>query len=476
VSAASSVELCRPARSATFPAPDRHLDSSMQVRQVLYQITGVLAARLSLIIVEEIAMENDPGQLDVNEAANNARRDAGSSSEGAKRWWWPQWLNRSVIGIAAVAVVAVAGFFVIRWLISAPTEFQPRKDIEVAWGDAIGQFKIEPVFPPEEDLTVGDVFAYVTDEQVFSRFLFVDPKSIDKRTPSVKRSAKIAHVDLREELEKTYAELAVFPAALKFPVKEAPGAGQGASPPPSVGRLFAKGQVLESDLPRAAFARLRGSFSATAAGALTYNEQAQASLGGSSQGTEEFQLGEVSTYGLPGARALKKLHEYCNKDGTKDDCNESTYRRYLWPILGDRVDVKNLDQNGNEVYAVDIRLVIVNRVYLARSIVHRRLTGRSEAGGFFADLFSGGKGGSDPPPQEQPSSQNATTAPTDETLRKQIEDLQKQVLRMQNGGGLSAQRSASDESEFDTGRLDRPVAFGFRYVVYDPSKITIGHP
>jgi hypothetical protein len=241
----------------------------------------------------------------------------------------PEWLNRKRLGIAAAFVAAaVAGFFAIRWLSSAPTEFQPRKDIEVAWGDAIGQFKIEPVFPPEEDVAVGDVLAYVVDDKI------LDPKSIDKRTPSVKRSVKIAHVDVREELEKTYAELDAFPAALKPPVNEAPGTGQDETPR-SVGRLFAKGQVLESDLPRAAFARLKGSFSATAGGALTANGQAQASFGGSSQGTEEFKLSEVSTYGLPSSRALKKLHEYCKKDGTNDDCSEATYRQYLgrsWAI------------------------------------------------------------------------------------------------------------------------------------------------
>jgi hypothetical protein len=164
------------------------------------------------------------------------------------------------------------------------------------------------------------------------------------------------------------------------------------------------------------------------------------------------------------------LNEYCKKDDTKDDCNEETYRQYLWPILGNRIYVKNLGLDGKDVYAVDIRLVIVNRVYLARSIVHRRLTGRSEGGGFFAGLFSGGKGGSEPPPQEQPPSPNASTVPTDETLRKQIEDLQNQVSRMQQGGGLSARQSASDASEFDTGRLDRPVAFGFRYVMYGRAK------
>jgi hypothetical protein len=369
---------------------------------------------------------------------------------------WPETLG--IVG--ALVVGAVILFFSIRSLSSAPTE--SREDIEVAWGDAIGRFKIEPVFPPEEDVAVGDVLAYVVDDKIG------DPKSIDKRTPSVKRSVKIAHVDVRDELETTYSELDAFPAALKSPVNEAPGAGHQGETPRSVGRSFKTGRVLESDLPRAAFARLKGSFSATAGGALTANGQAQASFGGSSQGTQEFKLSEVSTYGLPSSRALKKLHEYCKEGSNKDDCNEATYRQYLWPILGDRIYLKNLDLSGKDVYAVDIRLVIVNRVYLARSIVHRRLIGDSEGGGFFAGLLSGGTGRTDhPAPQEQPPSPNASTAPTDETLRKKIEGLEKQVSDMQYGGGLSAQRSRSDESEFDTGMLDRPVAFGFRYVMYD---------
>jgi hypothetical protein len=136
--------------------------------------------------------------------------------------------------------------------------------------------------------------------------------------------------------------------------------------------------------------------------------------------------------------------------------------------LGDRIYVKNLDLSGKDVYAVDIRLVIVTRVYLARSIVHRRLVGGSEGGRFLADLLSGGKGGSDHPArQEQSPTPNASTELTEEMLQKRIESLEKQVSDMQYGGGLSAQRSRSDESEFDTGLLDRPVAFGFRYVMYD---------
>jgi hypothetical protein len=52
-------------------------------------------------------------------------------------------------------------------------------------------------------------------------------------------------------------------------------------------------------------------------------------------------------------------------------------------------------------------------------------------------------------------------------LKKRIDELEKQIARIQTGGGFSANSSANAESAFDTGRLIRPVAFGFRYVPFE---------
>src|SRR5262249_53579280 len=159
--------------------------------------------------------------------------------------------------------------------------------------------------------------------------------------------------NVKTELQENYAEFAVFPKTVK--------AHADGTLPTSVPRLFTDGEVQEADLPRAAFAKLRSAQNSSAAGALTANSLASANFSGSSQGVEEFQLDGVSTYGLPAAVALKKLQEYCAKETTKEFCEESTVRRHLAALIGDQVFLKNLDADGNDVHAVKVGLVIINR-------------------------------------------------------------------------------------------------------------------
>jgi hypothetical protein len=375
----------------------------------------------------------------------------------------PNWLKYKALPVAGFVVVAVAGLFVLRWLSGNSPETEVRKDLELAWGDAIGQFRIAPIFPPEEDYVVGDILAYIIEDQTKD----FDP--IDYRTPSVKRSIKFARVNVKAELQENYSEFAVFPRAMKAQRDGKPPAGGDSSAPvpPSVPRLFTNGEVLEADLPHAAFARLRSSQSSSAAGALTANNMASANYSGSSQGVEEFQLDGVSTYGLPAAVALKKLQDYCAGKETKEFCQETTVRQHLSTLIGDRIFFKNLDQDGRDVYAVKVALVIINRVYLARSIVHRRRAGKTESGGLLAGWFSGKRDKVEASNEQKPAAEPAG-APTDDTaLKQRVAELEKQVSRMRAGGGLSAQSSSNDESDLNIGPLDRPVAIGFRYVLFE---------
>ncbi|MBX9827928.1 MAG: hypothetical protein K2Y27_23370 [Xanthobacteraceae bacterium] len=383
----------------------------------------------------------------------------------------PNWLNRkTALYFVGFVAIAIAGFFGLRWMISAPLELQPTKSLEVAWGDAIGQFRIEPVFPPEEDLAVGDVLAYViADRDAKDRDRSRQPsetKSIELNTPSLKRSVKIAHLDVRRELEQFYGEIAVFPGKLKVSGDtKQPSGTESRSQASTVPRLFS-GEVLESDLPRAAFARVKSAANVGASGSLAADGQASAAYSGGRQASEEFHLSEVSTYGLPSGRALKLLKKYCAEEETKDDCRESAVRGQLQHIIGSRIDRTVLDEEGNVVYAVDIGLVVVTRVYQARSIVHRRQTGRTEFGSLLWSWFTGGSPTLDNSPKEQPStlpSEGAAGTTSDNALKNRIAELEKQLRNVKNGGGFSAQSSANDESDFNTGLLERPVVFGFRY-------------
>jgi hypothetical protein len=384
----------------------------------------------------------------------------------------PDW-KKPELRLAGFVVAMVAGFALLSWIAGEPAENligpASNKSLAAAWGEAIQQFKIEPVFPPEEDLAVGDVLAYVVADK--------SPDPIDYRLPLTSRAVKLAHVDLRAELEKAYAELPTFPDAAKAATndKQLQGAEPTPLPQGSVLRLFTK-EVIESNLPRAAFANLKTASSNSVAGGVGAENQASASYGGSNQGYEEFQLSEVSTYGLPSARALERLSKYCAAPLTRDDCQESTVRKHLETIVGqtntgeDRIYSKVLNVEGQAVYAIDVGIVIVSRVYLARSIVHRRRGGRAQSVGFFASLFSSNDNKADTPAREEPASNpsGSTSAnATEEELKKRVDELEKQIKKMRSGGGFSIQSSTSAESAFDTGRLPRPVAFGFRFVRFE---------
>ena len=80
--------------------------------------------------------------------------DAGSGSR-IRAILTRQNLRRLGIGAAAIAVAAFAYQFI--W--KAP---EPDKNVVAEWNDVILRLGIEPVFPPEEDIYVGDVFAVIT--------------------------------------------------------------------------------------------------------------------------------------------------------------------------------------------------------------------------------------------------------------------------------------------------------------------------
>ena len=156
------------------------------------------------------------------------------------------WPKTALLYAAGFVVVAAAGFFFLRWLVNEPPANPSTKTLAAAWGEAIQTFGIEPVFPPEEDLAVGDVLAIILQDNdpvpvkrsdAQSETLEAEP--IDFRTPFLTRAVKLAHVDVRQEQEDNYAMLATFPAA----------AAAGRTQPGGVVRLFTK-EVLESNLPR----------------------------------------------------------------------------------------------------------------------------------------------------------------------------------------------------------------------------------
>jgi hypothetical protein len=169
----------------------------------------------------------------------------------------PQWKSLLASTAATIAVLG-AGYAAVQWLTPEPVLIisQSTPSLEVEWNNTIARLGIDPVYPPEEDLAVGDLLAIVASDEE-------DPNEtknnkLDAASPILRRSVKLAHIDLREELGKAYAMLTVFPASASQPPASKPGPGQNdASAARLTGlRVFTE-DMPKSEFPQAAFPSLK---------------------------------------------------------------------------------------------------------------------------------------------------------------------------------------------------------------------------
>jgi len=220
------------------------------------------------------------------------------------------WFKQQLPVIAILGALAVGSYFLVQWLTSDPLQEAEVLSLEAAWADAMGKYGLEPVFPPQEDIAVGDVLAVVVADDD------TDPEAVDKkldrRSPLLKRSVKLAHIEVRPELETAYAMVPSFPASesLMPAGKPSPSSTDPPPKPSSVARLFTAG-VHEGDLPRAAFSSLKIQGINSAAAGVSAGSRGSVKFGASKEALEELHLAEVSTYGLPSISALEVLTAYC---------------------------------------------------------------------------------------------------------------------------------------------------------------------
>jgi hypothetical protein len=389
-----------------------------------------------------------------------------------------------------VLVVAVAGGGVVtlRWLASEPLETAETVNLEDEWANTIRKIGIEPVFPPEEDLTVGDVLAVVVKDN--KPDAETDDAKITAQTPLPKRAIKLAHVDVRKALTDSYRLLPVFiapPSTLLPPVKptaadNAPAAQEAADDKtpatkqaaevkvtlPAVVRNFLA-ETNQGDLPRAAFPKLKIQGSSNASGGLGASLGGFFGYGTDNRGLEELFLTEVRTYGLPSADAADLLKAFCTAEKTKHACSDIMARQHLERVVGDnkegkpRVHQKYVsDKKGNQRYRIRIDIVMVNRVYLARAIRNLNQSGSAEGGRLSVTVQPGTQpavGGS--AQGSPPATANADRADI-EAIRKRLEEIEKQSSG--STGGSAVYGRSQDREALLNESFDRPVAIGYRSV------------
>jgi hypothetical protein len=242
-----------------------------------------------------------------------------------RKWW------RTGLSLILTVLLTLGAVWLVNWL-SQPSTQAAGTSIEENWNTTISSLGVSPIFPPEEDLVVGDILAVVTSD------LDADPiAQVDKATKRtfVSRSVKLAHINVAPQLDEAYSSLPVFPEA--FPVDMKPPYRA------TVARKFTDAVVLGS-LPRAAFPRLKIQGIDGAAANLAATQGRAANYAAASQDFEEFELSDVRTYGLTSVTALNLLDTFCQLN--PDVCQEKTARQHLERVVGPRINNRYVSQVG----------------------------------------------------------------------------------------------------------------------------------
>ena len=337
--------------------------------------------------------------------------------------------------------------------------------IELNWSNTIESLGVAPVFPPEEDLVVGDVLALIVrDADIDSH----DPGNPVSKRALITRAVKLAHVDeVGVMLEKAYAHLPVFPDKATTPKLR-----------DSVARNFADAVLLE-DLPRAAFPRLRIQGVSSAGAGIGADGKGSANYAAASQQMEEFELTEVRTYGLPSVAAQQVFDKYCSEND--DVCNQATARKHLESVIGNRINDKiQNEKSGDFEFAVSIEILMVYRVYLTSSIVDLRRIAQSQSGGLMAFWPFRSSQEAAPAAPVAVAATSPAAAPGDlagqiNALNNKLAELQQDLDRLKNAGAFNYRSSSGNEASLE-GKFVRPVAIGYRSVKHDFSAPKTSQP
>ncbi|MGX1317494.1 hypothetical protein AB7M17_000947 [Bradyrhizobium sp. USDA 377] len=257
----------------------------------------------------------------------------------------------------AVGLIVVAGatFAAVRW---AGSGEQPKLSVAKQWNEAIAKLGFEPVYPPVEDIQVGDVFAMITDDAV-------SDSATDE--PFAGRSIKLLHLDLTTEIEDAYRKVYQFPDTNTRPDHD----GQIWPQASSSDSLF-KPPATRTALPLVLFPRFTITNVKRASGSASAMSQLfNGAFGADASSTEtvEVRFSATETYGVPAVPAELRLIEFCQAAATKAFCSQQGMRKQLSILIGKRIDDKVKDRKtGIERPRFSVELALVSRVFLARSI------------------------------------------------------------------------------------------------------------
>lgn len=303
------------------------------------------------------------------------------------------------------------------------------EDVALAWNKSIARLGISPVFPPEEDLHVGDVWAVIAEAK-------------GSESPILGRAVRIDRLDLRDLIKNASKERPVFAETMQAS-KELP---------------YRKQDRKEVPRPEQDDGLITLTLAAFPGITITHRAKASGSLGSvfgglgaarDDQQLEEIRIPTAETYGVMANDALLKLLMWCNDEHTKLRCSD----KYVRNVVSYAITPKVLDVSEGQ-YNASLQLHLVTRVFLTREIVQRRHRIDTRGG---AVQVSKETGAGDTSPGANPP----------ETGDAALDALQKNVntsaATRSSSGAASTFRG--DDTEVTINQVfQRPLVFGYRSV------------
>jgi hypothetical protein len=314
------------------------------------------------------------------------------------------------------------------------------------WNETIKTLGIEPVFPPEEDLYVGDILAVIVDDE--------NPTQIKaKNRALLNRAIKLAHLNLHDELVKNYVELPFFPIDkdIHKDSQQIATLDSKINTPPEVQIFDVPNKRFV--LPLAAFPGF--SIHHRSAASLTGFLKTQFAGRQYQDDDVELTIPFVETYGIPSVVATKILRKYCVDNA--EVCNDTVLRRqlsFVSPAVFD-YDTVAFRENNQLHYYANIDLELVNRVYLARSIEEHR--GRASGRSASASYSGSGLIPASPVPNKSPTNAEGGD-------QGAAGNVAKPTPAAHEGKDVVSALSVSEDKSDLNRVFDRPVVIGYRAV------------
>ncbi len=341
------------------------------------------------------------------------------------------WIPKILAVVAVIGVVSIAGMSILR------TSAALDDSVPKSWNTAIERLGITPLYPPQEDVYVGDVFLSVTP----SKLKFAKLERDLQVEAITGRSIRIGHINLTKFMKRPEdaryfgdsVRLDNGTLALAQPSRETE------SDPLNDGKILLS-NILFPAITLEHEASVSGVWKAIG-------------IGASSASAEKIVLSHVQTYGADAYSSSALLARYCADPSTSGFCFEKSARAQLSYIMGDDVLRAATTVDGAAGYVFEIRIFVVYRLYLARGL---QIGGGD---GIDTRLFS-----SEAARAEPTTDANIVDAAGEPTKTTAVADVKPAPVQSPRGP-LAASRS--DKRVFWSDEpFNRPLAIGYRSVSF----------